>query len=194
MTLKLPFAYPKLYKPQFFTLWASFAPFIFGESERILWVRAYLSFWEERGFSFNFSSFSIPSMFFKWENFYKYENLNLSSTFTCFLNWKHFFTKLQNVYFIELHETNSSILDCKPTFSYEYHEIHITIEWNMFLHDPTWKYHLMESCSNFQFLVEISPPTHEIGNLACLSSLWVLEFAQLWFTWEVENKLNKSKN
>ena len=157
--------------------------------DRSLWVRVYLSFWEERGFSFDFSSFTIPSKFFEGEKFSKYENSNFSSTFTCFLNSKHFFTKLQSFSFIELHETNTSTLDWKHTFSFESHEIHLTFNWNMFLHDPTWKSHLMESCSNFQFLVESSFPTHEIGCVACLSSLWVLAFSQLRFAWEVELKV-----
>ena len=39
MTLDFPFAYALLYKPQISTLWTSFAPFSFGESERILGVR-----------------------------------------------------------------------------------------------------------------------------------------------------------
>ena len=193
MTLEFPFTYIDVYKPIILALWSSFAPFSFGESERSLGVRAYLSFWEERGFSFDLSSFSISSKFFEWENFSKYENSNFSSTFTCFLNSKHFFTKLQNFSFIELHETNSSTLDCIHTFSSESHEIHLTFNWNMFLHVPKWKYHLMNSCSNFQFLVEFSP-AHEIGCSTCLSRLWVLAFSQLWSTWKAVNKYTKYKN
>ena len=149
MTLEFPFAYPHVYKPLISTLWASFAPFSFGECERSLGVRAYLSFWEERWFSFGFSSCSIPSKFFKWENFYKYENSNFSSTFTCFLNSKHFFSKLKNFSLIELHETNSPTLDWIHTFSSDSHEIHLIFNWNMFLHDTTWKHHLVKSCSKF---------------------------------------------
>ena len=48
-------------------------------------------------------------------------------------------------------------MDCKNTFSPESHERFLRIEWNMFLHDPTWKYHHMKPCSFFQFLVEFSP-------------------------------------
>ena len=73
-----------------------------GECETRLGVRAYLIFCEERGFSFKFASFSIPSKFFKWEKFSKCENLNFSFTFTCFLNSKHVFSKLQNFSFIEI--------------------------------------------------------------------------------------------
>ena len=85
VTIEFPFTYPLLYNPSFSTLWASFAPFSFGESERSPVVRAYLSFWEERGFMFDFSSFCIPFDFFEWENVFEYENSNFSSTFTCFL-------------------------------------------------------------------------------------------------------------
>ena len=139
MTLEFPFAYPQLYKPLFLTLRASFSPFIFGESERSLGVRVYLSF----------SRFSIPSKFFEWETFFKYENLNFSSTFTCFLNSRHFFTKILNFSFIKLHETNSFTPDCKNIFSSKSHEIHLKIDWNIFLHDPTWKSHHMKPCSLF---------------------------------------------
>ena len=188
MNLQFPFSYPHVYKPLISTLWGSFAPFSFGECERSLEVTTYLSFWEERGFSFDFSSFSIPSKFFEWENFCKYEKSSFSSTFTWFLNSKHFLTKLLNFSFIELHETNSSILDCIHTFSFESHEIHLTFDWNMFLHDPTWKSHLVDSCSNFQFLVEFSPFSHEIGCSTHMPSLWVLASAQLRFAWEAEIK------
>ena len=44
VTLEFPFAYPHVYKPLILTLWASFSPFIFGECERSLGVRAYLRF------------------------------------------------------------------------------------------------------------------------------------------------------
>ena len=188
VNLEFPFTYPIVYKPLILTLWASFSPFSFGESERSLEMRAYLSFWEERGFNFDFSSFSIPSKFFEWENLSKYGNSNISFTFTFFLNSKHFFTILQNFSFIELHETNSSTLDCIHTFSSESHEIHLAFDWNIYLHDSTLKSHLMESCSNFQFLVKFSPSTHEIGCSSCLSSLWVLAFSQLRFAWKVVNK------
>ena len=70
----------------------------------------------------------------------------LSLVFSTQIN---FSPKLQNFSFIKLHETNSSTLDCIHTFSSKYDEIHLTLERNMFLHDPTWKYHLMESCLNF---------------------------------------------
>ena len=142
----------------------------------------------------NFSSSSIPSKFFEWEFFFKYETLNFSSPFSCFLNSNNFFTKLLNFSFMELLETNSFILDCSFTFLSKYHEILLTFNWNFFLHDPTWKYHLMESCSDFQFLVEFSPPTHEIGCSLCLSSSLVLEFGQLRVRWEAENMLKTSQN
>ena len=44
VTLEFLLTYPHVHKPLFSTLWASFAPFIFGESERSLGVRAYLTF------------------------------------------------------------------------------------------------------------------------------------------------------
>ena len=74
----------------------------FGECERSLGVRAHLVFWEERGSSSKFASLYIPSKFFKWENFSKYENSNFSFTFTLFLNSQHIFSQLQNFSLIKL--------------------------------------------------------------------------------------------
>ena len=65
VTLEFTFAYPYVYKPLISTLCASFAPFSFGECERSLGVRAYLVFCEKRGSIIKFTSFSIPSNFFK---------------------------------------------------------------------------------------------------------------------------------
>ena len=47
VTLEFPFSYPNLYKPLILTLWSSFTPFRFGESERSLGVRVYLIFSKE---------------------------------------------------------------------------------------------------------------------------------------------------
>ena len=133
-------------------------------SESFTWY-----FREKRGFSLCFSRFSIPSKFFEWDNFSKYE----TQTSHLFFNSKNFSTKLQNFSFIELHETNSFTPDCKNAFSFESHEILLRIDWNMFLHDLVWKSHHMKPSSFFQFLVEFSPPTHDFGCYLCLSSLWV---------------------
>ena len=74
----------------------------FGECERSLGVGAYFSFCEERGYSFKFESFSIPSEFFKWEIFYKFKNFIFSFTSTFFLNSEHIFSKLPNFSLIQL--------------------------------------------------------------------------------------------
>ena len=48
LTLEFPFAYPSLYNPPFSTLWASFAQFIFGESEKSLRVRVLIVIFKRR--------------------------------------------------------------------------------------------------------------------------------------------------
>ena len=96
--LEFPFAYQHVYKPLISTLWASFAPF----SICTVWEKpkseSILEFCEERGFSFKFVTFSIPSRFFKWENFSKCEKSKFSFTFTLFLNSKHYFPNF-NIFF-----------------------------------------------------------------------------------------------
>ena len=109
VTLRLPL----LYNPSFFTPWASFAHFSFGEQEERLRVRVYLWFSREERILFECSRFFISSKFVKWENFSKYENLNFSHNFQ---NTKHSFIELQTFSFIEPHETNIFITDCKTYF------------------------------------------------------------------------------
>ena len=48
VTIEFQFTYLLLYNPPFSTLWASFAPFSFGESERSLGVRVLLEIFERR--------------------------------------------------------------------------------------------------------------------------------------------------
>ena len=118
-------------------------------------------FREKRGFSSSFQDFSFHQSLWSEENFSKYE-LNFSLV-----------SQTHNILFIKLHESHFFITDCKNTFSPKSHEILLRIDWNMFLHNPTWKYYLMKPCSNFQFLVEISPTTHDFGCSSYFSSLWV---------------------
>ena len=139
----------------------------FGECERILGVRAYLSFCEERGFSFEFSSFSSEKIFLslKTQTFDSFSFFFSTQSIT--------FQTFQTFHSSNSHEMNLRTLDYIYTFSYENHEEHLIFDRNMFLHDPTWKYQLVDSCSKFQFLIEISPSTHEIGYSFHMSSLWV---------------------
>ena len=75
-----------------------------------------------------------------------------------FSQLKSLFINFKTFYFIELHETHSFTLDCKDTFSPECHEIHLRIEWNMFLHDHAWNLiiwshvHFFSFSSNFHRL------------------------------------------
>ena len=110
-------------------------------SESFTW-----DFREKRVYSLSFSRFVIPSMFFERENFSKYENSNFSLVFS---TQNTLSTNFKTFSFIELHETHSFTLDCKNTFSPELHERHLIIDWNMFLHDPTWKCHHMKPFSFF---------------------------------------------
>ena len=166
----------------------------FGECERSLGVRAHLVFCEETGSSFKFASFSIPSKFFKWENFSKFEKQNFPLTFTYLLNSKHVFFKLRNFSFIELPWDRLTDSGLHLTFSYKTHERHLIFYFNMFSHDPIWKYQLVVSCSKFQFLVEIWPSTHEIGCWSRMSSLSVLTSARLIFAWKVMIMYKTSQN
>jgi hypothetical protein len=126
-------------------------------------------FREKRGFCSNFQDFSSHRSLWSEKNFSKYETLNFSHNFQT----QGIFVKLQAFSFIEPHETNFFIMDCKNLFSPKYYEIHLGIEWDMFLHDPELKSYHMKSCSVFQFLVEFSSLVHDFGCSSILSSLWV---------------------
>ena len=97
-----------------------------------------------------------------WELF-KVRKLKLLTPFS---KHKAFFTKLLTFSFIEPHATNFFITDCKNLFSTKSHEIHLEIEWYLFLHDPEWESYHMKSSSIFQFLVKFSLPVHDFGCLA----------------------------
>ena len=142
MIIEFPFAYHILFNPPFFTLWASFAPFIFGESERSLGVRVLLEIFERReDLAWVFKIFHFIKVGWVRKTFLSMK-LKL---ITCFLNQNHYFHQFQKKnYFIEFHETHFFTRDCRNTISPKYHERHLIIEWNMFLHDPTWKYHHMK--------------------------------------------------
>jgi hypothetical protein len=180
VTLELPFTYPLLYNPSFSTLRASFAQFSFGEKEESPRVRVYLWFSREERILSEFSKFFIPLKFVKWEKIFQVLKLKL---LTHFSDTRHSLIKLQTFSFIEPHETQFFITDCKNLFSPKSHEIHIGIEWDMFLHDPKWKSYHMNSCLIFQFLVKFSSLVHDFGCSAILSSLWVYALAQLKITW-----------
>ena len=69
MTLELPSAYILVYKPLISTLWASFQPFSLAESERILGVRGYLSFWEKEDLASIFQVLSFHPSFSSEKSF-----------------------------------------------------------------------------------------------------------------------------
>ena len=54
-------------------------------------------------------------------------------------------------------------MDFENLFSIESHEIHIRIEWDLFLHYLESKSFHMKSSSFFQVLVEFSSPVHDFG-------------------------------
>ena len=121
-------------------------------------------------------------------------NSNFSFTFTLFLNSKHYFPNFETFHPSNSHESDSPTLDCIHNFSSITHEKHLIFDRNIFLHDPTWKSQLVDWCSKFQFLVKISPFAHEIGCSSCMTSLWVLETAQLRCAWKVVIKYKTSQN
>ena len=127
-------------------------------------------FRKKRGFCSRFQDFSPHKCLWVRKNFSKYENLNFSHNFQTqgilSSNFKLFLSSNPM-----RHTFSSRIV--KNLFSAESHEIHLRIEWDMFLQDPEWKYYHMKPCSIFQFLVEFSSPTHYFGCSANLSSLWV---------------------
>jgi len=161
---------PLLYNPSFLTKWASFAHFSFEEKEESPRVRVYLWFLREERILSRFSIFCIPSKFMKWGKLFEVWKLKL---LTHFSNTRHSFIKLQTFSFIEPHEINFFIMDCKNLFSPESHEIHLGIEWDMVLHDPKWKSYHMKSSSIFQFWVKFSLPVHDFDCWSILSSLRV---------------------
>ena len=136
VTLEFTFAYPSLYNPPFSTLWASFAQFIFGESEKIPRVRVLLLiFKREEDLVQVFKIFHSIKVV-EWEKTFLSMKIQTSHFF---LKHKAFFPSLQNF----------STMNCKITFSPKSHESHLRIEWNMFLHDLERKSHHMKPCSVF---------------------------------------------
>jgi hypothetical protein len=170
VTLQFPFWYPHLYKPLISTLWASFAPFSFRESERSLGVRVYLRFSRGKRILLEFFKICHSIHVFRVSKKFQVLKLKLLIHFHLFSQLKAFFHKTYKLFFHQTPWDQLITPGWKNTFSSKYHEIHLIIDWNIFLHDPTWKYHLMRPCSNFQFLVEVSPPTHDFGCSTCLSS------------------------
>ena len=85
---------------------------------------------------------------------------------TPFQDTKAFFHQASNFSFIEPHETNFFIVDFENLFSIKSHEIHLKIEWDLFLHDLESKSFHMKSSWFFQFLVDFSSLVHEFGCLA----------------------------
>ena len=62
-------------------------------------------------------------------------NVRKLKLLTPFQDTKAFFHQTSNFSFIEPHENNFFIVDCEKLFLIEYHEIHLKIEWGLFLHD-----------------------------------------------------------
>ena len=152
------------------TPWASSVHFSFGEEEERPRVRVYLWFSREERILFEFSRFFISSKFVSEENFFQVWKLKLLTQFS---NTKHSFIELQTFSFIEPHERHFSSQIVKHLFSTKFHEMHLGIKWDLFLHDPKWKSYHMKSSSIFQFLVEFSSLVHDFGCSTILSSLWV---------------------
>ena len=170
VTLELPFTYQILYNPPFLTLWASFAPFSFGESEMNLGVRVLLEIFKRReDLAWVFKIFHSIKVCWVRKKILSTK----TQTYHLFLKHKSFFPSLQNLFFHWFPWDTLSTMDCKITFSPEPLEWHLIIKWNMFLHDPEWKSNHMKPCSVFQFLVKFSPPAHDFCCSSSLSSLWV---------------------
>ena len=96
VTLEFPFTYPLLYNPPIYTLWASFSPFSYGESERSLGVRVLLEIFERRedlAWVFNiFHSIQVVRV--------KKTFLSMKTkTYHLFSQIKSFFHQLQNFSF-----------------------------------------------------------------------------------------------
>ena len=170
MTIELPFPYSSYITPHFLPHESHLHILALGEHEERPRVRVYLWFLREEGILFEFSRIFISLKFMKWENFSIHENLNFSQNFQ---NTKNSFIELQYFSFIEPHETNFFIRDCKNLFSVKSHEIHLKIKWDLFIHDLEWKSYHIKSSSTFQFLVEFSSPVHDFRCSTILSSLWV---------------------
>ena len=152
MTLELPFTYTSYITPHFLPHEPHFSHFSFGEQEERLRVRVCLIFSRVKRILFEFLRLFISSKFVKCENVSKYENSRFSHHFQ---NTKHIFNNLQTFSFIEPHEKNFFITDCKNLFSIETHEIHLGIKWDLFLHDPEWKSYHMKSMFIFSIIGRI---------------------------------------
>ena len=96
VTLEFPFAYPLLYNPLFSTLWASFSPFSFGESERIPRVRVLLDIFERReDLASVFKIFHSIEVFWVRKTFLSMK----TQTSHLFLKHKAFFLLTSNFFF-----------------------------------------------------------------------------------------------
>ena len=157
----------------------------FGECERSLGVRAYLFFCEERGSSFKFISFFHFIEVFQGRKLFQFWKLKIFTHF-------HFLSQLKLLFFqtskLFIHRT-----PIRPTnqlwiaFTHFHPNLMKDISFfdrNMFLHDPTWKFQLVDSCSKFEFFGRKFTSAHEIGCLAYMTCLSVLASAQLIFTWK----------
>ena len=170
MTLELPFTSLSYITPHFRPHEPHLAILALESKSRDQEWEFTCDFREQERILFEFSRFFTPSKFVSEEKPFQVWKLKLLTQFS---NTRHSFIKLQMFSFIEPHETNYFIMECKNLFSSESHEIHPGIEWDLFLHDLEWKSYHMKSSLIFQFLVKFSSLVHDFGCLALLSSLWV---------------------
>ena len=153
MTPKLPFTSLSYITPQFQPHEPHLQILALERKRRAQEWEFNCDFQEKRGFCSSFQGFSSHQNLWVKKNFSKYENLKLLTQFS---NTRHSFIKLQTFSFIKPHETHFSIMDCINLISIESHEIHLGIEWDMFLHDPchsspfliTNRWWIFESWSN----------------------------------------------
>ena len=92
------------------------------------------------------------------------------------------------------HETNQPTSDWIHIFHPKLMKEILIFDRNKFLHDPTWKFQLANSCSNFGVLGQKFSSTDEIRCLACMTSLSVLELSHLRFSWKVVIMYKTSQN
>ena len=158
--------------------------FSFRECERSLGARGYLVFVRKKDLASSLQVFHSNQVF-QVRKLFQVWKLNISLTSTFFLNSKHTFSRHRNFSFIELPWDRLTDSGLHFTFSSKTHERDIIFDWNMFLHDPTWKFQLMYSCSKFEYFSRNFTFAHEIGCLACMTSLSALASAQLGFAWKM---------
>ena len=171
-----------VYKPHISTPWASFAPVAFGEREKSLGVRNTNTFFVRKsGSNIEFRKIFIHNQNFQVRNTSMFQKSNFHSLYHFSLQLKTHFFELENFFFIKLSMTSANPSWLALAFFIKTHETNFILDWNIFLHDLTWKFQFVNSCFKFDIFGQNFSSAHEIDCLVYMTSLLVLASNHLRF-------------